>query len=78
MSVVSSDFERLKQFNLTEIYDPTPKPGAARIEESDGATPKPGRQDEVQASNVKDPEIPNTSRSEDLDSELRCEGEATQ
>lgn len=26
MSVVGSDFERLKRFNLAEIYDPTPKP----------------------------------------------------
>ena len=26
MSVVGSDFEELKQFNLAEIYDPTPKP----------------------------------------------------
>lgn len=28
MSVVGSDFEELKQFNLAEIYDPTPKPDA--------------------------------------------------
>ena len=28
MSVVGHDFEELKQFNLAEIYDPTPKPGA--------------------------------------------------
>ncbi|KAI4135658.1 MAG: hypothetical protein LQ347_000468 [Umbilicaria vellea] len=26
MSVVGSDFEKLKRFNLAEIYDPTPKP----------------------------------------------------
>ncbi|KAK4692653.1 tRNA acetyltransferase TAN1, partial [Lecanoromycetidae sp. Uapishka_2] len=26
MSVVGSDFEELKQFNLAEIYDPTPRP----------------------------------------------------
>ena len=26
MSVVGSDFETLKRFNLAEIYDPTPKP----------------------------------------------------
>lgn len=26
MSVVGSDFEELKQFNLAEIYDPPPKP----------------------------------------------------
>ena len=26
MSVVGSDFDKLKRFNLAEIYDPTPKP----------------------------------------------------
>jgi hypothetical protein len=26
MSVVGSDFEELKKFNLAEIYQPTPKP----------------------------------------------------
>lgn len=26
MSVVGSDFENLKRYNLAEIYDPTPKP----------------------------------------------------
>lgn len=26
MSVVGSDYDELKQFNLTEIHDPTPKP----------------------------------------------------
>lgn len=30
MSVVDSDFEELKQFNLAEIYDPTPKPDAEK------------------------------------------------
>lgn len=30
MSVVGSDFEELKQFNLAEIYDPTPKPCDAK------------------------------------------------
>ncbi len=33
MSVVGSDFDRLKRYNLAEIYDPTPKP-AAKVEQS--------------------------------------------
>ncbi|KAL6721025.1 hypothetical protein ACLMJK_000125 [Lecanora helva] len=32
MSVVGSDFEELKQFNLAEIYDPTPKPSTDRVQ----------------------------------------------
>ncbi len=30
MSVVGPDFEELKQYNLAEIYDPTPKPNAEK------------------------------------------------
>ena len=30
MSIVGSDFEKLKRFNLAEIYDPTPKPEAEK------------------------------------------------
>ena len=30
MSIVGSDFEELKQFNLAEIYDPTAKPSAEK------------------------------------------------
>lgn len=26
MSVVGSDYEKLKRYNLSEIYEPTPKP----------------------------------------------------
>ena len=37
MSVVGSDFDELKQFNLAEIYDPTPKPKV----EKGHPTPKP-------------------------------------
>ena len=37
MSIVGSDFEELKQFNLAEIYDPTPKPNV----ETSHITPKP-------------------------------------
>jgi tRNA acetyltransferase TAN1 len=29
MSVVESDYDQLKRFNLAEIYDPAPKEGAA-------------------------------------------------
>lgn len=39
MSVVGSDFEELKQFNLSEIYDPTPKPSVGS--EHKGQTPMP-------------------------------------
>ncbi|KAI9871318.1 MAG: hypothetical protein M1830_003036 [Pleopsidium flavum] len=31
MSVVGSDFEKLKRYNLTEIYDPTPKAMTALV-----------------------------------------------
>lgn len=41
MSVVGSDFEELRQFNLAELYDPTPKPDA---EKSD-ITPKEEERD---------------------------------
>lgn len=27
MSVVGGDYDKLKRFNLAEIYDPSPKPG---------------------------------------------------
>lgn len=30
MSVVGRDFEELKQFNLAEIYDPSPRSGAEK------------------------------------------------
>ena len=30
MSVVGSDFEDLKQYNLAEIFDPTPKPDSGK------------------------------------------------
>ena len=33
MSVVSGDYERLKRFNLAEIYDPTPRPPNGGIEQ---------------------------------------------
>lgn len=38
MSVVGSDYEELKRYNLAEIYNPTPKPDARKeIEETPGA-----------------------------------------
>ena len=47
MSVVGSDFEQLKQFNLAEIYDPTPKPKA---EEGNDAIPNTGRKGDMPTS----------------------------
>jgi tRNA acetyltransferase TAN1 len=29
VSVVGSDFDKLKKYNLAEIFEPTPKPAAA-------------------------------------------------
>lgn len=29
MSVVGSDYDQLKRYNLAELYDPTPKPEAS-------------------------------------------------
>ena len=41
MSVVGSDYEDLKRFNLAEIYDPTPQPhkGKAKATKVDVLTP---------------------------------------
>lgn len=36
MSVVESDFEQLKRYNLAEIYDPTPKVTTAPKKDSEG------------------------------------------
>ena len=62
MSVVGSDYDELKQYNLAEIYDPTPKleiktsSGArAKVEEGDDKSPsdvaanRPGIKDDVVA-----------------------------
>jgi tRNA acetyltransferase TAN1 len=38
MSVVGGDYDRLKRFNLAEIYDPTPKAGEATATETPKAT----------------------------------------
>lgn len=35
MSIVDSDFERLKRYNISEIFDPTPKESADKIEKAD-------------------------------------------
>ncbi|BDD57008.1 hypothetical protein MAP00_002416 [Monascus purpureus] len=34
MSVVGSDYDKLKRFNLAELYDPTPKPPATKSSDS--------------------------------------------
>ncbi len=46
MSVVGSDYDKLKQYNLAEIYDPTPKSKAktsivagAEVEGKDASPP---------------------------------------
>ena len=49
MSVVGSDYDELKQYNLAEIYDPTPKLDASR---NNGATPKVGVKDDSPPSDV--------------------------
>lgn len=36
MSVVGSDFEKLKRYNLAEIYDPTPKATTAPKQDLEG------------------------------------------
>jgi tRNA acetyltransferase TAN1 len=38
MSVVGGDYDRLKRFNLAEIYDPTPKTGEAKATETPKTT----------------------------------------
>ena len=38
MSVVGADFEKLKRFNLAEIYDPRPK---AAVQDSGSTTQEP-------------------------------------
>lgn len=35
MSVVGSDYEQLKRFNLAEIFDPTPKVKTEETEKGD-------------------------------------------
>ena len=57
MSVVGGDYDELKQYNLAEIYDPTPKlnaktsSGVATMAEdstpSDVAVKRSGREDDV-------------------------------
>ena len=57
MSVVGGDYDELKQYNLAEIYDPTPKVkpetsngAAAKIEDSpssDVAAKRSGLKDDV-------------------------------
>lgn len=34
MSVVGSDYDQLKRFNLAELYNPSPKPQASETAES--------------------------------------------
>lgn len=53
MSVVGSDFEKLKQFNLAEIYDPTPKPDA---EKSNSTEFKAEVEDSQRRANTSSPE----------------------
>lgn len=49
MSVVGSDYDELKQYNLAEIYDPTPK---LHAEMSNGAAPKVKDKDDSPPSDV--------------------------
>lgn len=53
MSVVGGDFEGLKQFNLAEIYDPTPKPDA---EKSNDTKAKAEAKDGHRRANTSSPE----------------------
>jgi hypothetical protein len=73
MSVVGSDFEELKQYNLAEIYDPTPKPDA----ESNNAKARAVVEDGQRRANTSSPEpqseqfknaIPNNLASTDKES----------
>lgn len=54
MSVVGSDYDELKQYNLAEIYDPTPKlksktsnGAAAKVEDKDDEPPSVVAVDDV-------------------------------
>ena len=38
MSVVGRDFDKLKRFNLAEIWDPTPSPGGPVLKVKDGGS----------------------------------------
>lgn len=49
MSVVGSDYDELKQYNLAEIYDPTPK---LESKTSSGARAKAEDKDDKSASDV--------------------------
>ena len=65
MSVVGSDYDELKQYNLAEIYDPTPK---VKPETSNGAAAKtednPTSDVAAKRSGLKDDVIP-MGRSQD-------------
>lgn len=45
MSVVGSDFEKLKRFNIAEIYDPTPPPKPAGNAKDLNANPEAGQEE---------------------------------
>lgn len=67
MSVVGRDYDELKQYNLAEIYDPTPKANT-----SNGAAPEVKVKDDSPPSNVavselgpKDAVIPRLEGEED-------------
>lgn len=49
MSVVGRDYDELKQYNLAEIYDPTP---TLKANTSNGAAPKVEVKDDSPPSNV--------------------------
>ena len=55
MSVVGSDYEQLKRFNLAEIYDPTPRPIKETVE---AATDDVGASDVLENTNTKSSTVP--------------------
>lgn len=67
MSVVGGDFEVLKQFNLAEIYDPTPKPDA---EKSNNAKAKAEAEDSHRRANTSSPEPPSELSKDDVLNDL--------
>ena len=68
MSVVGSDFEGLKQYNLAEIFDPTPKPvidGGAAPSSKENPNPNPEAN-----KNKDDASVADTNRHNEIVDEL--------
>ena len=71
MSVVGGDYDKLKQYNLAEIYDPTPK---VKPETSNGAAAKmednPSSDVAAKGSGLKDDVVPSHDDKTSLDPQM--------